>query len=342
MNNSIIKVTDTSINVEEIMKSIEEQSKKLDLNFVLDDITYVNNLNTSIDISPIISDEIKQPKSTKKGFPSKLLNKFITKIYFVVINSIGNSFKKQEDINSTLIAKINKIQKQIDVINLDLGINKLPNFDYLGFQNKMRGSEIEVHNRMKKYSKYLKNKKIALDIGCGRGEFIEFAEKLGCKTTGLEINEDMFHICSSKNLDVIKSDGISYLTNEKENTYDLILMSHVIEHLSFPDIIRIIELSFQRLNKDGVLILESPNPTTVATHIGGFYSDPTHKHFAHPSLMHYILEKAGFKGIEIKFESLQSERLVTDDTMSKILKQDIDRLNEIIFGYQDYSLIAIK
>jgi O-antigen chain-terminating methyltransferase len=151
----------------------------------------------------------------------------------------------------------------------------------------------------------------------------------------------MIKECIALGLKVFESEGVTYLkkTNKK---YSAIFAAHVVEHISYSHMIDLVNKAYGRLVMGGKLILETPNPTTVATHIGGFYSDPTHLHFVHPQLLKFVAEQAGFKKVDIMFGSEQSDRLIDESIMSDLEKKNIDRLNQVIFGYQDYSIIAEK
>lgn len=345
---NIIKITDTSINVQKIMSNIVQKARKINMNNAMDDLDSLSEHGIEEDISPIILNYIKRPTSRKSGFLSKFANKVITKIFYVMWNSLGDIFTQQQSINKHLMKKVRYLQNKIDELNGELvrvqynqPRNFLENFDYVEFENIMRGDVGTISDRQETYLKYVDPSKTILDIGCGRGEFLKLLVNDGINAEGVDINQDMISICRSQGLNVYNSEGTEYLRNT-DKKFGAIFAAHVIEHMEYNEMIELINLAYERLENNGCLILETPNPKTVGTHIGGFYSDPTHLHFVHPSTLQFICEKAGFDEVNIIYKTLQDHRLKIDENFDEITKANLKRLNEVLFGYLEYAIIAFK
>ncbi|MBT5185732.1 MAG: class I SAM-dependent methyltransferase [Kordiimonadaceae bacterium] len=127
-------------------------------------------------------------------------------------------------------------------------------------------------------TKYLKTNVVKsshiLDVGCGRGENLDLLKYLGYSNyIGTDISDDMLNICREKKHQVLKP-------NELQYRFDVILMSHVIEHIESQDVINFLEFYLNKLNSDGVLIILTP------TFYDGFYNDIDH---TRPYLPHGIL-----------------------------------------------------
>lgn len=106
-----------------------------------------------------------------------------------------------------------------------------------------------------------------LDIGCGIGNNLTLLKKLGFSSIyGVDISEKMIKF--SKNLgfnNIYKPEELP-----KDTKFDILLMSHVIEHLNYPEIKSFFEFYLSKLNKNGKLIILTP------TIYNGFYSDIDH------------------------------------------------------------------
>lgn len=118
----IIKITDTTINVREIMDEISEKVSKVTMEEIEADLKMLNNLNLNIntkgqaegEISPYILTHIRKPQSKHKGPHTRISNLIIKKIYYVALNSLGEALAQQQQINKALISKLSRLEKKID------------------------------------------------------------------------------------------------------------------------------------------------------------------------------------------------------------------------------------
>jgi len=225
--------------------------------------------------------------------------------------------------------------------------------DYLYFPylNTDRAIESVVKELIEPYisffSKSTTDKNIAnpfiVDIGCGRGEFLDICRESGLQAKGIDINEDMVSHCKAKKHDVILSDAVSYLNSLENNSLKGILACHVIEHLQPNQLLEFLRLCSAKLAKGGKLALETPNPTSFFA-LSMFYRDFTHKQPVHPRTISFLLEKLLFQDIEIKevHPTPEKYKLKTDLNSNLLEKTNIEKLNNTLYGYLDYSVLATK
>lgn len=221
--------------------------------------------------------------------------------------------------------------------------------DYFLFENRFRGSEKEIKKRQRDYLKYFMNKENVLDIGCGRGEFLEILAEEGISAKGIEVYDDFVDYCINKGLDVEKIDAVKYLDEIEDNSLGGIFLGQVVEHLEKDDLLKVFEKSYKKLKSGAYLIAETPNPTMLSTFTNAFYIDPSHIKPIHPETMKFLLQYYGFKEINIKYceESKINYQLplLIGDQHIKNLKEfndGINLLSSILFGYQDYAIIGKK
>lgn len=217
--------------------------------------------------------------------------------------------------------------------------------DYFDFENHFRGSIDSIKKAQEAYIPYLKDKKNVLDIGCGRGEFLSLMQDNGINATGVDIYEPYADYCRTKGLNVTAGDGIAHLASM--DSVDGIFAGQVVEHLKPHQIIALCNTAYEKLTEGGCIIIETPNPTSLAIYVNAFYIDPSHVKPVHPLTMKYYLEKAGFKKIEIVYT--ESSKPETKIPALKSDSENIDEFNEamkkvsdVIFGSQDYAIIATK
>lgn len=94
-----------------------------------------------------------------------------------------------------------------------------------------------------------------MDVGSGNGEFLAFAAKMGWKAEGVDFDPRAVEVARQRGL-VVHQGGIETLGNRSE-CYDVITLSHVIEHVHDP--VGLLRNCFRLLRPDGRLWLETPN-----------------------------------------------------------------------------------
>jgi len=221
-------------------------------------------------------------------------------------------------------------------------------FDYFLFEQKFRGSEDEVKNNQRVYLKYFSPGDKVVDIGCGRGEFMELLVEMGAKAKGIDLNEDFVEYCKDKDLDVENADAITYLKMVEGDSLDGIFMAHLVEHLEFEELYTLLELCYEKIKKNSRVIVETPNPRTLSIFTNAFYADPTHIKPVHPETLKFLLDTIGFKKIEVNhYEHSKvnySIPLLVGENVHNLFdfNNGINVLNSMLFGYQDYTVVAQK
>lgn len=223
-------------------------------------------------------------------------------------------------------------------------------FDYFLFEEKFRGPREEIKERQSAYLQYYLGKEHVLDIGCGRGEFVELLIENGVPTTGIDINEDMVLYCREKGLPVKEIDVIEYLNSLPGDSLGGIFLGQVIEHLSINELVELIKLSYEKLQQGAYIIAETPNPQSMIIFTNTFYMDPSHNKPVHPLTIQFLLETNGFSEVNFKFSAPVSDEewklphIKGGSCIDNIeqFNKAITRLNDVLFGYQDYAVIAKK
>ncbi len=219
--------------------------------------------------------------------------------------------------------------------------------DYFAFENYFRGSEELIKERQRIYLPYFDKCSNVLDLGCGRGEFIELLQENGIEAKGIDFYEEFVVYDQSRGLNVESGDAISYLENLQDKV-DGIFAGQLVEHLSMGQIIALCENAYEKLEEGKYLIMETPNPTSLAIYTHAFYIDPSHQKPIHPLTLKYVVEQAGFKDVQIVF----TEASKLSETIPPLMGSGISNLEEFnasmqqvanyLYGSQDYAVIAKK
>ena len=215
---------------------------------------------------------------------------------------------------------------------------------YVGFEDKFRGTRADIKERATIYLPAIDMAKAGsetapiLDIGCGRGEWLELLKENELLAQGVDSNKIMVSQCEELGLEVINADAIDYLRTVKSNTLGAVTGMHIIEHIPFKRLIALFDEVLRVLKPGGVAIFETPNPENIIVGACNFYYDPTHLNPLPPEPMRYVMEARGFGSIDIlRLHPYPEERHLNEGAEQVKLA-----INELMFGPQDYALVAYK
>lgn len=217
---------------------------------------------------------------------------------------------------------------------------------YAQLEEAFRGSRDEIYESQKEYLADIvavSPTAPVVDIGCGRGEWLELLGHNGIPAYGVDTNEAFVQRNRDRGLDVRHEDAISHLTGLQPGTVGAVTAFHVVEHLEFPDAVRMIDSALVALRPGGTLIFETPNPTNIVVGTSAFYLDPTHRNPLHPELLRFLVEARGFVDVEVRYlhASRDSAFALPDDDAPQ-LRRVVEHLNWAFFGPLDFAVIGRK
>ncbi|WP_080832560.1 class I SAM-dependent methyltransferase [Cohnella massiliensis] len=201
--------------------------------------------------------------------------------------SLQNELFKQDELLHALRDELLKVKKQIED-------EKRMDFDYSTFANKFSAEPDEVKRIYSKYMPYFQNSEVVVDLGCGKGYFLELLQEHGIRGYGVDSNPRLIEECVSKGFQAEVNDVLNFLSEAKDSCLDGIFVGHVIEHLSVKHKIEFIQLLYRKLKKDGTLVIETPNTTSTYVMHNVYYLDPTHEKPLFPEALKHLFEITGF------------------------------------------------
>ena len=208
-------------------------------------------------------------------------------------------------------------------------------FDYGRFAEKFRGPEEHVKETQQIYVPYFAGRRNILDIGCGRGEFLETMRTAGVAARGIDLSPESVALCRFKGLDAEAADLFDYLESAAEATFDGIFCAQVVEHLPPGRLPEMIRLCASRLERGGVLAIETPNPECLAIFATHFYLDPTHTRPVPSPLLAFYFEEFGMGRIEVR------KLAPAVESMPSLAELPAD-FREAFFGALDYAILGYK
>jgi SAM-dependent methyltransferase len=194
---------------------------------------------------------------------------------------------------------------------------------YRGFEDIFRGSEEFIRERQRVYLQSIGGREPVLDVGCGRGEFLDLLREAGIEARGVDIDEGMVEHCRQKGHDVELAEANEYLEGQPDDSLGAIFAAQVIEHMPYEALVRFFELAVAKLAPGGVFIAETVNPHSIPA-LKAFWVDPTHRNPIFPEVAAALARLAGFESGLIFFPAGTG-------------KLDEDRVTQ-----GEYALIATK
>jgi 2-polyprenyl-3-methyl-5-hydroxy-6-metoxy-1,4-benzoquinol methylase len=204
-------------------------------------------------------------------------------------------------------------------------------------EERFRGERNEMKEKFKFYLPYLKRDGITeniLDIGCGRGEWLELLKETGLDARGVDSNNLMVAECQAAGIDATHANVFDHFRQVPDHSLNAITAFHIIEHLEFPQLVDFVDQSIRALRPGGLLMLETPNPESVIVATRTFFLDPTHVKPLPAELIRFLLDARGLTNIEIVALHPLLEARVAGDT------EVAARVNDLFYGPMDYGIIA--
>ena len=208
---------------------------------------------------------------------------------------------------------------------------------YSAFEDRYRGSRELIKSRQMAYRPFIEKLQTqgrtlkALDVGCGRGEWLELLRDWGIEAEGVDLDDSMLRVCYEMGLAVSNQDALVFLTKAPSASLDIISGFHIAEHLEFSQLVTLVKESLRALRPGGLLILETPNSENINVATSSFYLDPTHHNPIPIQLLGFLFSFTGFPVVE----EVRLNADISPDQSSWI------SLNDVISGVsRDYAVIG--
>lgn len=210
---------------------------------------------------------------------------------------------------------------------------------YASFEDRFRGAREDITEGLRIYLPHLKEAGIQtgiLDLGCGRGDWLELLREEGLGGRGVEINAILVEQCRSAGVEVIEADMLEYLRTLPDKSVRAVTGFHVIEHVPFEKLILLVAEIVRTLEPGGLVILESPSPENLVVAACNFYADPTHHKPVFPHTLKFLLTESGLENVRLEFLHPVEDSPYADG------KGVLQALHTWFYGPRDFSVIGSK
>jgi O-antigen chain-terminating methyltransferase len=180
---------------------------------------------------------------------------------------------------------------------------------------------------------------LVVDVGCGRGEWLEVLREAGIAARGVDSNEEMVKRGTALGLEIVRGDGVQYLRTLATASVGAVTGFHVIEHLQFPELVALFAEALRVLKPGGMILFETPNPENLAVGAHTFWYDPTHVRPLPAAMVEYLAQSQGFARAEVRrLHPHEAWELLGSGPDADVRA----RLNQALYGPRDYAVIAYK
>ncbi len=225
-------------------------------------------------------------------------------------------------------------------------------YKYVGFEDQFRGSRDTIRERLESYVPFFPAEGVVLDVGCGRGEFLDLLKARGIPARGIDLNHEMAEVCRARGLDVAEADAVGYLESIGDASLGGIFAAQVVEHLQPSYLLRFLELAHHKVRPGGRVVLETLNPACWVAFFESYIRDITHVWPLHPETLKYLVLASGFTTADVEFRSPvpAQDRLQpiaapagADAAFADLVEAfnaNVEKLNARMFTYLDYAIVA--
>ncbi len=210
---------------------------------------------------------------------------------------------------------------------------------YRAFEDRYRGPRDLIKTRLRVYLPFIEPLKTCyadaptIDLGCGRGEWLELLQESDFRPVGVDLDDGMLEACRELGLPAEHGDVIEALKSLADESQIVVSGFHIVEHLPFGVLQTLVQEALRVLKPGGLLILETPNPENLTVGTCNFYYDPTHLHPIPPPLLAFLPEYYGFKNVKT---------IRLQESVHLQLEQSIT-LHDVLAGVSpDFAIIAQK
>ncbi|HET8568191.1 MAG TPA: class I SAM-dependent methyltransferase [Candidatus Limnocylindria bacterium] len=205
------------------------------------------------------------------------------------------------------------------------------------FQARFGGDEPVIRAQGERFIDHFKGRRRVLDVGSGRGTFLELARDRGIGAYGVDLDPKMIAEARSRSFEVVEADALSHLASLEPGAIDGIYARHLAEHILPGELVRLLRETRRVLAPGAPIVLVTPNVATLTVGAHTFWMDPGHRRPIPPELFRFYLEVEGFTYVDVITFEPSGQRL-SEAGVDGPQRDNVRILNEVLFGHRDYAV----
>jgi 2-polyprenyl-3-methyl-5-hydroxy-6-metoxy-1,4-benzoquinol methylase len=239
-------------------------------------------------------------------------------------------------------------------------LQPLVDYQYVAFEDRFRGSDDEIREKLRAYVPLFAGAGDVLDIGCGRGEFLALLKAAGISAHGVDSNREMVATACERGLEAVQADALAFLDTLPDGSLGGLMAAQVVEHLTPPYLSRLLAVAFQKLRAGAPIVVETINPACWLAFFSSYIRDVTHAQPVHPETLQYLLQANGFGKVTLRYSQPVPEHMKMQPVdvtaiaaaggehaaavaqMARTVNANAAILNNLLFTHFDYAAIGYR
>ena len=290
----------------------------------------------------------------EKGYVSQIED---VRASFAVVNQVAHTMKREFERLQTMTRPTTAPDGGAEPVEA-AAVSSLDSHKYVGFEDLYRGSTDDISRRLTGYLDDFSGASDVLDIGCGRGEFLELLRERGIDARGLDSNHEMVEVCRQRGLVCDESDALTFLEGLDDAALGGLFAAQVVEHLEASYLLKLLDTAYLKLKPGSRMILETINVASWSAFFHSYIRDITHERPLHPETLEYLVSASGFQNVQIRYLSPYPDDFKlkpvplpsqpSDGTaessvafgVAVTFNENVEKMNHLLFADQDYAIIA--
>ena len=297
-------------------------------------------------LAEALDEEVEYDPRSRKP----IVGPFITLGRRVVISLVkwwlGAILERQERVNRLLASAydlegqmVPRFGARLEQLERRRDLETAANLHSLYFQARFGGDEAVIRKQSEAFVELFAGRTRVLDLGCGRGTFLELLRDHQIGGYGVDLDPRMVGICRDKGLEAHEVEGLAHLRSIPASSIDGLYARHLAEHIFPGELVEILRACRRALGPGAPLVFVTPNPRTLTVGAHTFWLDPQHLRPIPPELFQFYLEVEGFIDVTVRtFE--RSEKRLREDVPEGPIRENVKLLNETLFGDRDYAVVG--
>ena len=207
------------------------------------------------------------------------------------------------------------------------------------FAARFSGDEQVIRRQSEAFVDLFRGRTRVLDLGSGRGTFLELLRDEGIGGYGVDPDAKMNEEVRGRGLDARSEDGLSHLRSLPDASIDGLYARHVAEHVLPGELVAMLRELRRVLEPGSPVAFITPNPATLTVGAHTFWLDPQHRRPIPPELFGFYLEVEGYERVETR-TSQPSETRLDESVPEGPVRENVKLLNRTLFGDRDYAVIG--